>query len=77
MRGIVYDVSAFAGTHPGGAGMFKRLSGRDATEEFAAVGHSMRAHGMMAKYAVGRSPPALSTAQEEHRTRASLLTLAS
>lgn len=55
IEGVVYDLNSFAAEHPGGAGVLERLAGSaKATEAFKAVGHSKRALGMMAAYAVGR-----------------------
>ncbi len=34
IRGVVYDVSAYAKSHPGGAGLLLKLAGKDATKSF-------------------------------------------
>mmetsp|Transcript_21 Transcript_21/g.70 ORF Transcript_21/g.70 Transcript_21/m.70 type:complete len:995 (-) Transcript_21:73-3057(-) len=51
--GIAYDVSGFMDLHPGGAATLQRFLGRDATEAFHRVRHSLSAKLMMQKFAVG------------------------
>lgn len=52
--GKVYDVTAFLGMHPGGAGPILQYAGGDATEIFHQI-HSMEAFRMKEKYAIGRA----------------------
>lgn len=40
IRGVVYDVTSFLMSHPGGAMVFSHVAGRDATVPFELVGHS-------------------------------------
>lgn len=49
----IYDVSTFAGVHPGGAEILLSCAGSDATREFREVGHSADAEATMAPLAVG------------------------
>jgi cytochrome b involved in lipid metabolism len=54
---MVYDVTAFVHTHPGGQDVILEYVGRDATSAFEAVGHSLQARGMLQKLAVGSIHP--------------------
>lgn len=51
--GIAYDVTAFLQCHPGGEAPLRRYAGRDASEAFHRVRHSMKAKLMMQRFAVG------------------------
>ncbi|GAQ91814.1 cytochrome b5 isoform [Klebsormidium nitens] len=62
IHGKVYDVTTFAGTHPGGLIIDSAL-GRDATQEFEASGHSDYARGLLKPLKVGRLLPAPSSDQ--------------
>lgn len=41
--GLVYDVTSFLEEHPGGADILKSLAGRDASQQFKDIGHSVTA----------------------------------
>ncbi|VWU48477.1 cytochrome b5, putative [Hepatocystis sp. ex Piliocolobus tephrosceles] len=49
---LVYDVTPFI-DHPGGYDVFKDYQGKDATEGFNEIGHSINAQQMMRKYLIG------------------------
>jgi len=51
--GVAYDVTDFLREHPGGETVLRKYAGRDASEGFHRVRHSMRAKKLMQKYAVG------------------------
>ena len=51
--GNVYDLSAFLSQHPGGDQVLLEVAGKDASKEFLAAGHSMKARKMMTKFMVG------------------------
>jgi len=50
---ILYNVTDFLDTHPGGEHVLRRYAGCDATQAFKKVRHSMNAKIMMQKYAAG------------------------
>ncbi|VVD03345.1 unnamed protein product, partial [Leptidea sinapis] len=50
---VVYDVTGFLDDHPGGHEVLLNAAGKDATEEFHDIGHSLDAKELMKKYAVG------------------------
>lgn len=50
---IVYDVHKFLDEHPGGHEVLINVAGKDASEEFEDVGHSMDARELMKGYVVG------------------------
>lgn len=50
---IVYDVTKFTDEHPGGHEVLVNLIGKDATENFEDVGHSIDAKELMVKYRIG------------------------
>lgn len=66
VHGVVYNVGVplapdgapmpaerrFADVHPGGARILEQAAGTDATQQFASVGHSPRARGLMAPLAI-------------------------
>lgn len=49
----VYDLTDFLNEHPGGEEILLEHGGKDATEDWNDVGHSMDAKELMRKYAVG------------------------
>ncbi|XP_013188529.1 cytochrome b5-like [Amyelois transitella] len=49
----VYDVSKFIDEHPGGHEVLVAVAGKDGTEEFEDVGHSLDAKELMLKYKLG------------------------
>lgn len=51
--GQVLDVTRLLSIHPGGTGAITPYCGKDATAAFNEVGHSNKAVGMIANYAVG------------------------
>ncbi|XP_077225300.1 uncharacterized protein LOC143858536 [Tasmannia lanceolata] len=53
VHGKVYDVTKFLEEHPGGEDVLIEVSGKDATEAFEEVGHSVSAVSMMSSYLVG------------------------
>ena len=53
LNGKVLDVTPFISTHPGGAAILVKNSGKDATAVFKAVGHSSYAEKELAKYTLG------------------------
>ncbi|XP_063549216.1 cytochrome b5-like [Cydia strobilella] len=53
VRNHVYDVKAFLDEHPGGHEVLVRVVGKDATEDFDDIGHSLDAKELMKKYRVG------------------------
>uniref|UniRef100_A0A6J0T622 Cytochrome b5 type B n=1 Tax=Pogona vitticeps TaxID=103695 RepID=A0A6J0T622_9SAUR len=57
IRGHVYDVTRFLGEHPGGEEVLLEQAGRDATESFDDVGHSVDAQEMLKEYHIGEVHP--------------------
>ncbi|XP_077227720.1 cytochrome b5, seed isoform-like [Tasmannia lanceolata] len=53
IHGKVYDVTKFLEEHPGGEDVLIQVSGRDATEAFEEIGHSVSAISLMSNYLVG------------------------
>ncbi|KAK3194556.1 hypothetical protein Dsin_025866 [Dipteronia sinensis] len=53
ISGKVYDVTPFLDDHPGGDEAMINVTGKDATEDFDDVGHSISAIDMLQKYYVG------------------------
>ncbi|CAH0405545.1 unnamed protein product [Chilo suppressalis] len=49
----VYDVSQFLDEHPGGHEVLVNAVGKDATEDFDDIGHSIDAKELMKKYRIG------------------------
>ncbi|KAL8253196.1 hypothetical protein R6Q59_036889 [Mikania micrantha] len=54
ISGKVYDVTPFIDDHPGGAEVWLRVTGKDASVDFSDVGHSDIAKEKMKKYYVGQ-----------------------
>lgn len=50
---VVYNVTEFLDEHPGGHEVLVNLAGKDASEDFDDVGHSLDAKDLMKKYVVG------------------------
>ncbi|XP_068626278.1 cytochrome b5-like [Battus philenor] len=50
---LVYDVTKFLDDHPGGHEVLINAAGKDATEEFVDVGHSLDARDMMKQFHIG------------------------
>ncbi|XP_026737691.1 cytochrome b5-like [Trichoplusia ni] len=50
---VVYNVTEFLDEHPGGHEVLVNLAGKDASEDFDDVGHSLDAKELMKKYVVG------------------------
>lgn len=50
---VVYDVTEFLDEHPGGHEVLINVAGKDASEDFDDVGHSLDAKELMKKYVVG------------------------
>ncbi|XP_035446822.2 cytochrome b5 [Spodoptera frugiperda] len=50
---VVYDVTKFLDEHPGGHEVLQNVAGKDASEDFDDVGHSLDAKDLMQKYKVG------------------------
>ncbi|NXS55883.1 CYB5B protein, partial [Brachypteracias leptosomus] len=57
IHGRVYDVTRFLEEHPGGEEVLLEQAGRDATESFEDVGHSMDAREMLKQYYMGELHP--------------------
>lgn len=55
---LVYDVTPFLDEHPGGHEVLMDRAGKDASENFADVGHSADAKELMKKFLVGELVPA-------------------
>jgi flavocytochrome c len=53
IHGIVYDLTSFSHSHPGGAYLIQKLAGKDATDQFQ-VFHPPEKLAIVQKYAVGR-----------------------
>lgn len=50
---ILYNVTDFLDTHPGGGAVLRKFAGKDASQAFQKVKHSMRAKMMMQRYCEG------------------------
>jgi len=53
IHGKVYDVTKFLDQHPGGEEVMLDASGRNATQDFEDVGHSVDALNIMPTYLIG------------------------
>lgn len=53
--GIVYDVSSYLHRHPGEPELLLAAAGTDASEVFAAIGHTPNARSILAAFAIGES----------------------
>ncbi|GBG24274.1 Cytochrome b5 [Hondaea fermentalgiana] len=54
VHGLVYDVTKFLLDHPGGVEVIVDVSGRDATRQFAEIGHSEEARATANGFVVGK-----------------------
>ncbi|CDI78808.1 cytochrome b5, putative [Eimeria acervulina] len=52
--GLVYDLTKFMKYHPGGHHVILEAAGKDATETFEDIGHTLDARMMADKYIIGR-----------------------
>lgn len=72
------DVTKFLQEHPGGEEVLLEAAGKDATEEFDAIGHSKAAKELLLKYQVGIlkgfEGKYSSVAKEESQSRADVMT---
>lgn len=50
---VVYDVTQFIDEHPGGHEVLVNVAGKDATEDFEDIGHSLDAKELMKKFIIG------------------------
>ena len=50
---VVYDLTGFLDEHPGGHEVLLAAAGRDASEDFDDVGHSLDAKELMHKFVIG------------------------
>uniref|UniRef100_A0A670IF82 Cytochrome b5 heme-binding domain-containing protein n=1 Tax=Podarcis muralis TaxID=64176 RepID=A0A670IF82_PODMU len=57
VNGRVYDVTRFLSEHPGGEEILLEQAGRDATENFEDVGHSLDAREMLDQCLIGEVHP--------------------
>ncbi|KAH8949102.1 hypothetical protein BDL97_10G013100 [Sphagnum fallax] len=53
INGKVYDVTKFLEHHPGGDDVLLSATGKDATNDFEDVGHSVDAHNLMKDFEIG------------------------
>jgi cytochrome b involved in lipid metabolism len=53
IHGKVYDVTKFLEHHPGGDDVLLSATGKDATNDFEDVGHSVDAHNLMKDFEIG------------------------
>lgn len=53
IKNQVYDVTKFLDDHPGGHEVLLNVAGKDASEDFDDIGHSMDAKELMKKYLIG------------------------
>ncbi|XP_026189621.1 cytochrome b5 [Cyclospora cayetanensis] len=53
-HGLVYDLTKFLNKHPGGSHIIIETAGRDATDAFEDIGHSLEARIMADEYIIGR-----------------------
>mmetsp|Transcript_53095 Transcript_53095/g.137346 ORF Transcript_53095/g.137346 Transcript_53095/m.137346 type:complete len:434 (+) Transcript_53095:79-1380(+) len=51
--GVVVDATLFLNKHPGGASRIVNMAGKDATDPFTTIGHSLAAKKLVAHYAIG------------------------
>lgn len=54
---VVYDVTQFIDEHPGGHEVLVNVAGKDATEDFEDIGHSLDAKELMKKFQIGEVVP--------------------
>jgi cytochrome-b5 reductase len=52
----VYDVSQWMDEHPGGSAVLLQEAGKDATDAFTDIGHSLYAEGLLKDYYLGDLP---------------------
>uniref|UniRef100_UPI00358F9C8C cytochrome b5-like n=1 Tax=Myxine glutinosa TaxID=7769 RepID=UPI00358F9C8C len=57
MHNKVYDVTTFLAEHPGGDEILLEQTGRDCTEIFESIGHSLDARLLAEKYVIGELHP--------------------
>lgn len=50
---LVYDVTNFKASHPGGPELLEGVNGQDATQEYIDTGHSQDARELLREYVVG------------------------
>lgn len=50
---VVYDVTPFIDEHPGGHEVLVNVAGKDASEDFEDIGHSLDAKELMKKFQIG------------------------
>lgn len=60
---VVYDVTPFIDEHPGGHEVLVNAAGKDASEDFDDIGHSLDAKELMKKFEIGE------LVQEDHIKR--------
>lgn len=53
MNGKVYNVTNYISSHPGGSSVINSNCGKDATQAFAAIGHSNTAKNLLTQYLIG------------------------
>eukprot|EP01116_Phalansterium_solitarium_P012048 TRINITY_DN279_c0_g1_i2.p1 TRINITY_DN279_c0_g1~~TRINITY_DN279_c0_g1_i2.p1 ORF type:complete len:132 (+),score=31.66 TRINITY_DN279_c0_g1_i2:68-463(+) len=57
-KGLVYDITKFLDSHPGGEDVLLSVAGReDSTSDFEDVGHSEEARNTMKEYLIGEILP--------------------
>ncbi|XP_038207837.1 cytochrome b5-like [Zerene cesonia] len=54
---LVYDLTPFLDDHPGGHEVLLNVVGKEASEDFEDVGHSIDAKELMKKYVIGQIVP--------------------
>lgn len=57
LQGRVYDVTGYINEHPGGEEVLLEQGGRDATESFEDVGHSLDARELLKQFLIGEVHP--------------------
>ncbi|XP_066581576.1 cytochrome b5-like isoform X2 [Prorops nasuta] len=65
----VYDVTKFLNEHPGGEEVLLEQAGRDGTEPFEDIGHSMDARQMMEPYKIGELVESERTKSDEKKDK--------
>jgi len=73
LHGKVYDVTKYLPLHPGGKQLIFRSAGKDITDDFEGMFHSIKARNLMDKYEVG----VLKTDKSRKRAAASKLLIPS
>lgn len=53
MHGKVYDVTKYLSLHPGGKQLIFRSAGKDITDDFEGMFHSIKARNLLEKYEIG------------------------